>query len=113
MRGSRVALKREGATRLDSSTTKGGFIGLVLVLYCVSGFAGPVFGATPESASIELVTVGPGDNIYSAFGHTALLLRTEPTQPLEQGRIFNFGVTERMSPDLLIAESSRAECCSK
>ncbi|MCA9540247.1 MAG: DUF4105 domain-containing protein, partial [Myxococcales bacterium] len=47
----------------------------------------------PPAPAIDLVIIGVTDDLYSLYGHTALLVRTDPKAPIENAELFNFGVT--------------------
>lgn len=67
-------------------------------LLCISASAvhgKPTQYATTTSADpqIDLIIVGPGSQFYTIFGHLAVLVRSQPDTPIENGELFNFGVT--------------------
>jgi hypothetical protein len=49
----------------------------------------------PEATAISLLTVGPGDELFARFGHTALVVQY-PDRPT--GEVFNFGTFGIPSP---------------
>jgi hypothetical protein len=51
---------------------------------------GPASGEPTPGTRVELVTFGPGDQIYSRFGHSGLLV-LEPGRPPQ---IYNFGLSD-------------------
>ena len=53
------------------------------------------------SGSAELLTVGPGDHLYNAFGHSAILIRRPNQAGGTETEVFNFGVTDFDRPSLL------------
>ncbi len=57
--------------------------------------SGPAFA---EQVEVELITIGPGDALYAAFGHTALLT-------VHDGRprwVYNFGYANFDQPDFVL-----------
>jgi hypothetical protein len=51
--------------------------------------------ATSAHAEIELFTMGPGEEIFSTFGHAAICVR-DPRSP--QGRCYNYGTADFRTP---------------
>lgn len=50
---------------------------------------------TADAPEVALVTVGPGDDVFSRFGHAALCVR-DPATP--QGRCYNYGTADFTTP---------------
>ena len=48
---------------------------------------------------IDLVIVGPGNDVFTLYGHAALLVREDPQGPIEQARVYNFGITDFKKPN--------------
>src|SRR5262245_34413826 len=55
-------------------------------------------GTSRAETSIELITIGPGDALYSRFGHTALRV-LDPERGLDV--VFNYGYGPFGRPDFL------------
>jgi hypothetical protein len=51
--------------------------------------APPVPVSRPEDLAIKLITFGPGDPIYSYFGHNALIVEDQATR---EAHLYNFGM---------------------
>ena len=51
-----------------------------------------VTSPSPAVPEISLVIVGPGEDVYSLYGHAALMVR-EPGKTADQAVVYNFGVT--------------------
>jgi hypothetical protein len=54
-----------------------------------AGDALPVSASRPEDLAIKLITFGPGDAIYSYFGHNALIVEDQATG---DAHLYNFGM---------------------
>lgn len=65
---------------------RAGLLLLTLILPCAG-----------KSTEIELITIGPGTEFWSVFGHNALLLRQQDGRAL----IYNFGVFDPEEPGFL------------
>ncbi len=50
---------------------------------------------TADAPEVALVTMGPGDDVFSRFGHAALCVR-DPATP--QGRCYNYGTADFTTP---------------
>jgi hypothetical protein len=61
----------------------------------------PMQAAAPEEPppTVILYTMGPGDDVFSTFGHGALCVRDRRTP---EGRCFNYGTTDFRRPGKLI-----------
>ncbi len=88
-------------------------VGLALVLTLSSAAAAPTpeasapaapvtatdpidAGAAPDAPRVprvELVFADAGDDVYSLYGHAAMLVVTDEDAPIEDAELFNFGVT--------------------
>ena len=66
-----------------------------LVLLALAGLAAPG-RARADRAEVELLTMGPGDELYARFGHSALRVRSADGRDI----VYNFGYT-RFGPDLV------------
>lgn len=71
---------------------------LVLLFFVRQSIAQPVLQLS-DSARISLMTVAPGDLLYSAFGHSALRVR-DPQNRLD--RCYNWGTFEFDQPDFYL-----------
>lgn len=71
---------------------------VVLLVGAAHAESGPDARPAVPSVEVELLTVGPGDDLYARFGHTALLVRENgrPTQ------VYNFGYTDFEKPGLVL-----------
>lgn len=58
---------------------------IVLVFMFVSQ---PIYSQLTESSKISLITIGPGEDLYSTFGHSALYI-SDPTLAIDN--IYNYG----------------------
>jgi hypothetical protein len=70
--------------------------------FAVLFIASTALAATPRDAepppSIAIVTMGPGDPVFSRFGHNAILVR-DARRP--EGIVYNFGTFSFSSPSLV------------
>ena len=67
------------------------------ILLCLL-LLGPTAARGEAEVEVELLTVGPGDDLYAAFGHSALLV-------LEDGvphRVYNFGYANFDQPNMVL-----------
>lgn len=57
--------------------------------------------AAPAAAAphVDLVVVGPGDDVFTLYGHAGMLVRPDAATPLEQGTLYNFGITSFDRPN--------------
>ena len=79
-------------------------VGLALLCLVSASWASSTksSGESPgDDPQIDLLIVGPGSHFYTIFGHLAVLVRPDPETPLEQGELFNFGVTNFNDSDYL------------
>lgn len=68
----------------------------MLAALAIALFAGAPAEAPPPR--IELAVVGPGDAIWSLYGHAGLVVR-RPKQKLRKATIYNFGITDWNKPN--------------
>lgn len=61
--------------------------------------SGPVDADGRPVPRIELVFADVGDDVYTLYGHVALLAVDDPEAPLRDAELFNFGVTRFGSTD--------------
>jgi ketosteroid isomerase-like protein len=69
--------------------------GLLLALSLV--VSSSAAGRPPGRPEVVLLTMGPGESLYSRFGHAALMVRW----PAAPSLVFNYGYTNFNSPDLV------------
>ena len=55
-------------------------------------------GAPPPPPIVHLAVVGPGDAVWSLYGHAAMVVN-EPKQRLSRARVYNFGITDWNRPN--------------
>jgi hypothetical protein len=62
-----------------------------LLFFCITLFSLPAFAQFPlsDKAQISLLTCGPGDELYSVFGHTAIRVN-DPTTGTDA--VYNYGM---------------------
>jgi hypothetical protein len=88
---------------MSDRARRGGRV-LVLVLCAAAGIATPARAAEESAHRVDLLTVGPGDDVPSRWGHAALCV-TSPGVAREQGICVNYGGGEladpRIVPDLV------------
>ena len=58
--------------------------------------------ASQHTPIIDVVMVGPGNSFYTAFGHTAVLIRPTSKTPVMKGDLYNFGVTALGDSDFML-----------
>ena len=61
---------------------------LLLTLQLISHSSTAQFGILSQDAKVSLVTVAPGNELYSGFGHSVLWV-TDPIQGID--RAYNYG----------------------
>lgn len=61
-----------------------------------------VVAAAAPAPRVELVVVGPGDDVYTLYGHAAMLVIDDPTASIEAARVFNFGITDFTRPNYVV-----------
>lgn len=66
-------------------------------LVAVVTIAGAAVATAATSPTVELWTIGTGEDLYARFGHTALRV----VQPGWQDRVYNYGTTDFSRPDLV------------
>jgi len=75
----------------------------LIALLATPAAAVPNSKVTQQSTPIiDVVMVGAGKSFYTAFGHTALLIRPNARTPLMKGQLYNFGVTALGDSDFLL-----------
>ena len=61
-----------------------------------------ILWVSPAAARhLELLIIGPGDNPYTLYGHSAMLL-VEGAEPTDDDLVFNFGVTDFKRPNYVL-----------
>ena len=72
--------------------SSGQFLVAALAFFGAPALAAP---AQPQDVRIELYTIGPGDYLFSKFGHAALCVSDKEWQ---DGRCFNYGTADFSTP---------------
>ncbi len=72
---------------------------LLVLLFLLAGFSNLAAQKLTENAKISLMTVAPGDEIYSIFGHSAIRVN-DPVLMLD--RCYNYGTFEFDQPNFLL-----------
>jgi hypothetical protein len=72
-----------------------------LTALCLAALACPAAAAaqTHDDPEVALVTMGPGDDVFSRYGHAALCVRDEVSP---QGRCYNYGTADFSSYQSLL-----------
>ncbi|MEE2757492.1 MAG: DUF4105 domain-containing protein [Myxococcota bacterium] len=86
--------------RASNSWFASAIVVLSIGLTNASANASPRSPATNSFATpiIDVAIVGPGDAFYTVFGHTAVVVRDDQAQPLDEAKVYNFGVTKLGDP---------------
>ncbi len=53
-----------------------------------------LFGRPAPAPDVYLAVVGAGENLFSLYGHAALVVQPDPSAPLETASVYNFGVAD-------------------
>lgn len=72
---------------------------LVLISFFLATSSQAEVKILSPSAKISLLTCGPGDAVWSKFGHSALWV-VDPVQKID--RVYNYGTFEFVAPDFFI-----------
>ncbi len=72
---------------------------VIAILTCFSSFAQKKFPTLSDQATISLITIGPGPELYDAFGHTSIRVK-DPVNNLDT--VFNYGVFDFDTPNFYL-----------